>query len=343
MPQKNTEITSFTQLLKRLLSNDLLSAKQLFAIINDVDFIEDKTDTYNNLDIQVFYTQLPVVVAGDVLVKVVLLKQADNVAIVFPQEILDAYNSLTEEPELLTAKNTNFSLYAEVYGFDSKDPELQQLIKKAYLYAGNNTAAYELTGDLAAEKSNKKDKEDLGSGPPSIPDFEEVDVDLDDPNIAINMEAYSKFKKQTKALESLLFKLHTTSPGIVRENIKIKQIKNVLLIEVNNKAIYESLKAFPKVAKTLISEVGETIRTNKHTQLLDSFSLDNKRYFTVAEAVGNNFWVSADENLPTLTESKTFTKPIQNEIIVMGRSTIRRESRVYKPYKLDNQIVYTRR
>lgn len=352
----NLTTKSFAQLLKSLFNSNLLNVKQLFSVINSIDFIDDATELYNNLDIQLAYAQLPVVVSGDVLVKVLLLKQADSIVLAFPQDILETYKVLKEDPNLLNDKNTNFSLYAEIYGFDSKDDVLQQLIKKAYLYTGNNLPPFELIGELAAQKDKAQEDtpDSFGGGPfnvspfdntssSELSDFGESDIDLGDPNIEVNAESYSKFKKQTNSLNKLLNKIKNTSPSLVRENIKIKHINNVLLIELDNKAIYETLKVFPKLAKNIISEAGELIRTNKGTQLLDSFSLDNKRYFTLAESTGNNFWITKNESIPVLRESKAFTKPIQDDIIVLNRSTIRRESRNYKPCKLKDEIVYVRK
>jgi len=358
------KIKSFAQLVKQLLNSNLLSKEQFFNIINSLDLIEDSVDIYNNFDIQVYYTQLPVIVAGDVLVKIVLLKQANDVALVFPQNVIDTYEVLTEDPETLALKNTEFSLYAEVYGFNSDNAELQNLIKRAYLYAGNSLATYELTGALAKEKEKKdqdksKDTEGslgLGDGV-SMPTtgasdpanfFSDIKAPTDagssnvflDPNMQVNEEAYKKFKKQTTALENLLKKLHAETPRIIRENIRKKFYHNILVIEVDNKSIYEALSMLPGVAKKLISETGELIRKNNGTQLIDSFNLNNKRYFTVAEAAGNNFWIVEGEKLPKAESGSRVTKPIQDNIIRLSRSQVRHESRSYKPFIINNEIVY---
>ena len=90
-----------------------------------------------------------------------------------------------------------------------------------------------------------------------------------------------------------------------------------------------------------MSAIGETIRKNKYTQLVDSFIVEGKRYFIIAEDIGNNFWISEQDELKRIeAASKNTILPLQDEIIILKKSSVREESRKLRPYILRDQIVF---
>jgi hypothetical protein len=137
--------------------------------------------------------------------------------------------------------------------------------------------------------------------------------------------------------------LYNISDDVIRENVRTKFLnksKSILVIEVDNKAIYSRLSHVPKLAKRLLTVFGETIRLNGGTQLVDSFTKNNKRYFVISESVGNNFWVVNSDKLDILDKESGFVEPIQDKIIRLNRSSIRKESKKKVPYFKNSRIVY---
>ena len=350
--QNIKQIESYAQLAKHILSINMLDTQAISDLLEGLNFVEDIDLIYNNQDLGVLYKQLPIVANGEVLVKVVLLMQAGNFILVIPQKITETYNLLLEEPELIEDKNSDISLYAEVYGFNAKDPELEALIKRAYLEAAERLPAYELTSDLEREAEEAEaEEESAASSGTDIPDFSEdlgdfddIEAQLDnvaledDPDLSINMEAYKAFKRSTDALPNLIAKL-SKQPTVVKENIKLRYLHNVLLIKLENKTIYESLGAHPAIAKKVISNAGELLRTNEDTQLVDSFTIKGNRFFVVAEAV-NNFWYTEADELTNIRKKDKVIKPLNENIIKVGKTSIRKENRKYKIAELDGQLVF---
>lgn len=347
-------IDSIAQLIKNLSDIDLVNTKQFYNIVEAIGFEEDYESTYNNLGVEVSYKLMPVAIGAEVHVKVVLLRQADKIVLTMPQDIVEAYKEILDNLENLDTINRNFSLYSEIYGFDSKDLELQKLIKRTYLYAGNSQSAFEVSGELAKEKTEQgkpeaKDSELDDLDFPEIEDNSDLDFGVDDiadiPELGVNKEAFKKFKKQTKYLEKFIRDTITKKPTIIRDNVKFKFISNVLLVEVNNKNIYETLDYNPKIPKFIISNFGESVKDFHGIQLIDSFNRQGRRYFVLAEDAGNNYWNVINEAyklLPSNNKRKVIV-PLEEDIITLNRSSIRENSRKNVCFLKENKLVYIKK
>lgn len=353
-------IDSYVKLVKELSDAESFSPDTILDKLNISEFVEDTETTYKSFPIKIVYKQLPVIVNGDVLVKVVVLIQADSYAIIIPEHISETFKDLLENPDLINDKNIDLSLYAEVYNFDSNDRELLDLIKEAYLSAGNSLKAFELTGDLKKEEDELEGQsEEQTSEQPQVPsfgsdfdkpsmtpaaDFGEIDSSIEEaPEVQENSKPFSRFKKQGSYLENLTHKLYSISNDIFKENTKIRFLgekKNILLVEVNNKEIYKKYSRVPAVAKKSLSVFGESIRNGKMTQLLDTFTIDGKKYFAIAECAGNNFWYVSKEKIGDIIDSTDIIKPIQKDIIRLKKSSVRQESRKFVPKKDNKEIIF---
>ena len=150
--------------------------------------------------------------------------------------------------------------------------------------------------------------------------------------------AFESFKKETKSLEKLINKLYNSVGNKIKPLIKVATLKeNLLLFEVNNTEIYQTLREIPTFAKGTISFIGETIRTNKDTQLVDTFTTKDKRYFVVAEAVNNNFWYVEGEKLAKSSLNENKIKPLKENIIKLSKSSV--VNRKYDAIK-DGDTIY---
>jgi hypothetical protein len=342
--ENNIEIKSYAQLIQMLSNTNLEDIDAFLADLKNLSFIEDEDTLYNKLPMSVFYKQLPAVVNGDILIKVVILQQAEGLALIVPENVVQTYRDLIESPEMLAEKNSNVSLYAELYNLDSGDPKLQEIIKSVYISSGNEIKPFDLKDDLAQEKKEKEEGEEESETPEAPSEdfiFDEIEEDLPEmADIEVNEEAYKKFKKQSNALETLIEKLYEKSNAVLKKNVRSKMHKKVLVIEVNNKLVYQSYEKVPAVAKKLLSNFGEAIRKNKSTQLIDSFSKDGKRYFVVAEHVANNYWYVKDEDIDVLNENELHIEPNSRTVVKLNKSSIRKESRKIAPYKKGKKIVF---
>lgn len=351
-------VDSYVKLVKLLSDTDTYDPGTLLDQLNISEFNEDIETTYKSYPAKILYKQLPVVQNGDLLVKIVVIAQADSYALIVPERISEIYKEVLENPEIVAEKNVDFSLYAEIYNFDSSDKELLELIKEVYLAAGNSLKAFELTGDLKKDSEESKEEPKEQQDPIEIdmpktdfsapaPDFSSIEEPVEEfPEVEENTKALKKFKKQSKFLESLVTKLASISNNTFKENIKIKYLNkdnNILIIEVNNKNVYSKFEHVPAVAKKSLSTFGEAIRKNKNTQLVDAFTRDGKRYFIVAESAGNNFWYVNKEEINPLNTNTDIIKPIQKDIIKLQRSSIRQESRKFLPCKNGKEIVFLKK
>jgi len=329
-----------------------LTTENFFDKINKTGFIEDSETKYNNQSAGVYYKQLPIVINSDILVKVVLITQGDGFILTMPEDVYETFKALEEDESLLADKNINLALYAEVFNFDTNDPELHEFIKEIYLAAGNSKKAFDFVpskkttskkDDESEEQDRQLGAEDLFTSEPES-SFDEIETDLEDlPEIEANLESYTKFKKYTKRLDNFKNILYNNSDNVIRNNVKYKYIgenESVLTMEVDNKNVYELLSNSPKIAKNTLSRFGESIRLNKKIQLLDSFNKEGKRYFVLAENAGNNYWLVKGEKLDKFEGDDPYYQPIQEEIIKLSRSSVRFESRHLKPYKVGRKIVY---
>jgi hypothetical protein len=365
-PDEANTVESFVQLAKLLASEDVKDINEVISVLNKALFIEDDEIMYNARPAQVYYRQLPIVINDEIKVKVVLLVQADSLALIIPEHVSEVYEELVEDPGLIIEKNKNLDLYAELYNFNANDAKLHDVIKSAYLSAGDFLRAFDIPKEL--EDQAKQDTElegeeqesdwtdddvsvDSGSnfdnmfGGGGSSDFEEMDSGVEDfGEFEENAKHYEGFRKQSDVLEDLAHTLYNKVDTDIREFIKIKftgESKSVLVIEVDNKSIFDKYQRIPKMAKRIMTAIGESIRRGQFTQLVDSFIKEDKRYFVVAEEIGNNFWITESDKINKLDvlDDKVLL-PIQENIIKLKRSSIRMESRVKKPYLLDGKIVF---
>jgi len=356
--REDTFVKSYAQLAKSLASEDVITIDNLLSVLNKADFIEDTEVMYGNKPASVYYKQFPIVIGDDVMVKIVLLTQADSLALIIPENVSSVYSELKEDPSILKQKNMALSLYVELYNFETSDGELFDLIKSVYLSAGDSLRAFDIPNDIIKKDEEDKEKEKAEQSPSnnfggedlfnddidSASDFGEIEDDINDfEEIKDNFDQYESFRRVSKNIYNLSKMLYNISDDVIRENVRTKFLnksKSILVIEVNNKAIYSRLSHVPKLAKRLLTVFGETIRLNGGTQLVDSFTKNNKRYFVISESVGNNFWVVNSDKLDILDKESGFVEPIQDKIIRLNRSSIRKESRKKVPYFKNSRIVY---
>jgi hypothetical protein len=352
---KAETLESFAQFIKALTDLEVKNTNTIMEVLGKVGLVSDNEASYNNLPISILYRQLPAVINGSLLVKVVILEQGENIAVIIPDEVAQVYEDVQQNNKLLSEKNIGLSLYAEVYGFDSDNKKFQELIKTSYLAAGNFMKAFDLVGaDVVSDDKEDDEKPDRETNnpfeTPSKPEEPEFDIPEAPEDIATsdevaeNMEAYNKFKTHGNALGKLAEALTESTTTLLKKNTKVwflNSDKNILIIEVNNKAIYDSFHKAKSIAKQTISKLGESIRANKDTQLLDSFSKSGKRYFVVAENILNdNFWYAKGDELTELPKlgNDYAINPIASNIIQLNKSSIRKESRVYKPFTNGSEL-----
>lgn len=366
------EIESYVQLAKILSSEEVKDIQEVVAILNKASFYEDDEIMYSNRPAQIYYKQLPIVDGAEILVKIVLLTQADSLALIIPEKVAQVYQELTEDPSLIIEKNKDLALYAEVYNFNSNDAKLHDIIKTAYLSAGDSLRAFDMPQEMEDQALKDKENEgeegeggddldtgfdddfDSGGGSDNFDamfgdggssDFDEIDAGAEDfAEVNENKLMYESFKKQTSVLEKLSADLFNKADKDIRSYIKTRLIgenKNLLMIEVNNKAIFDKYRRIPKVAKSIMTAIGESVRRDNDTQLVDSFMKDSKRYFIIAENLGNNFWITENDKMKSLAvyDDKVML-PIQEEIITLKRSSVRMEARKLTPYLDSDNILF---
>lgn len=344
-------VESYAQLINALSGHELADIEALLDELKSMTFIEDEEILYNKLPMAVFYKQLPAVYDADVLVKVVIMQQGDGLILVVPEEVVSTYQDLKDNPGDIVQKNNDISLYAEVYNLNSEDDKLHELIKETYLNAGNGIKPFDLTDDLAREEEEDEGEEgdrddvdfDMGADDePEDEGFDDIEddfADLDD--FVANESAYKKFKKHGSYLENLESRLYEKANETMRKLVKTKHFENTLVVEVDNKNIYNAYSRVPAFAKRLLTNFGEAIRTNGRTQLVDSFAKDGKRYFVIAEDVANNYWYVINEDMEKLDEEKgDYIRPDLDGVARLRRSSVRKESRSIVPYKKGRKIVF---
>jgi hypothetical protein len=340
--------------------------EKFLAHLGIENYIEDIEITYKSYPIKILYKQLPVIREAEILIKVVVLLQAGNFAFIMPEHVSEAYRELKDDPSIINSLNINFDLYAEIYGFNRKDVELQDLMKEAYVNAGGELNPFEIIGSLKQEYEDDKDEEsseesdsdfgggdfggDLGGSSNGMDDlfsggdFEPMETEpAQIPEVEENLKAYKKFKKDGTALEALVEKMSSVANRVLKRNVKLAYLdenKNILLVEVDNAKVYKNYEHVPKVAKRSLTNFGEAIRKDKNTQMLDAFNIEGKKYFVISENLGNNFWYVSREKMDTIEEGKDIIKPLKKNIIRLKRSSIRQESRDYKPYRKDKEMFF---
>jgi len=343
-------VESYAQLINALSGHELSDIEALLAELKEMTFIEDEDVLYNKLPMAVYYKQLPAVYDADVLVKVVIMQQGEGLILIVPEDVVSTYQDLIDNPEEIVQKNNNISLYAEIYNLPTDDDKLHDLIKEVYLNAGNGIKPFDLTDELARKQSDDEeegsDREDtdfdMGADDFDDEGFDDIDADFSDlDDFAANESAFKKFRKHGSYLENLESKLYEKANDVMRKRVRTKFFENVLVIEVDNKNIYNKYANVSAFAKRLLTNFGEAIRTDKRTQLIDTFSKDGKRYFIVAEDVANNYWYVINEDMEKLDEEKgDYIRPSLDNVAKLRRSSIRKESRSIVPYKKGRKIVF---
>lgn len=348
----NKPINSYAQLTKSLKQIGLLNNDIMNSIVDKLDFLEDSLKEYKNYDFEVKYVMLPVVLNSEIKVKVVALLNNSGIILVTPKEVVTTYEELKEDPSRLSEVNQTFSLYAEILGFDPKDKELLDIIKRAYLTSGSYAGAFDAPAPEPKEQEGAGDRpsfggndfgldDDFGLGSPSDAPAAGNDFGLGE-EFDLNAESYKKFSLNTSSIKDLAHTLKTKSSDIIKENIKFKKFENVLVIEVDNKNIYSLLESTPNLGRHILRVLGESIKDFPTTQLVDSFTKDGKRYFIVAECVNNNYWYTEEDEIKTVSLNESYTIPKKGNAIKLERSSIRVNNRKFIPKSIGKNIVFIR-
>lgn len=272
------------------------------------------------------------------------------------------------DEDLVNQANISLELYAEISGFDSKAEEFRTFCINCYVESGNGEEAF--TFDEVAKKKAEKeagvDEGEQGSEvggiglggvrEPTNPLFnrgemkgrESENVDLGDTGnafsepiedtsnlkaLGVNESAYKKFNKQGVYLESLVRKVNNFKS--LRNYIRyrfLNENSNILVLEVDNRSIYNTFKNKVKAKKTLTG-LGELIKDHDGTQLVDSFINDNKRYFVLAESKDNYWYVKDEDNEVPTDYDVLYIKPKKDNVIILERSEVRNEARHHKVFK----------
>lgn len=321
-----TKLT-FVQLYKNLLDTDLTELKYFQQTLDEIEAEEDSVQELSNQTVLVKTKTLPVIVGSDIKVKVVILETGDACAIIMPDNVADNFELLSEDLDKVAQVNLGIDLVAETYGF-TVDKEFKEEVKKIYVAANNSEPAFTISkqAQLAQLAQEEKEEEELEDFERDHETFSR-DIDFSDEELLSGLEpnnmAFESFKKETKSLEKLINKLYNSVGNKIKPLIKVATLKeNLLIFEVNNTEIYQTLREIPTFAKGTISFIGETIRTNKDTQLVDTFTTKDKRYFIVAEAVNNNFWYVEGEKLAKSSLNENKIKPLKENIIKLSKSSV---------------------
>jgi hypothetical protein len=356
-------IDSYLELVRDLSDSTSHEPELFFDRLGADNYTEDVETTYKSFPIGIYFRQLPIIKDSDFLVKVVILRQADNYAIVMPEDVKAKYKQVKESPETIDEVNKNYSLFSGFYGLDAKDQELLDLIKTAYIESGGELAPFEIVGELKQEYDKIVSEEtveseddfsrptaDLGgssetTGDDLFGDIDNTQTSLEEtPGIEENLKALKKFNCNGDSLQRLLEKLYKISNGTIKHYTKksyLNENKNVLVLEVDNKEIFKRYKHIPTVAKKLLSNFGEAIRKNKDTQLVDAFTDDRgKKYFIIAENLSNNYWYVKKEKIEEASENSMVIEPLAKNIIKLNKSSIRPESRAYRPVTVDKKVIF---
>lgn len=348
---------TYVTLYKHLEDITNLNEETFRDTFKDLQFHEEIGVEYNSLPIYVGWTYVPVITDGIANVKLLKLEQGGNIAIILPEQVATTYKRIEEDPTKIDEIIQDIDIVGDVYGFDENDKELYDLIIKMYLNVGDSAPAFILNqeGELQYEEEKEgQDREEdgdrdtlggFGGGRGGLDrdinkSFASVDkgtnsgLDIElEPEIEPNLEAFKRFSNDTQALELLIERLHNTTPRALRKHIRTKYIaeSKVLVIEVDNKSIYDELDSLPKHARAQISNIGELLRTDEETQLLDSFRRDRGRVFVLAENTLGNAWVVRGEPEQEVGEKNTKRLYIsrKNDIIVLERSNISQNNRKF--------------
>lgn len=358
---EESEIMTFMKMYLELVETDLVTKDDFKRILLDIPFNEEVGYEYGGSDLHVGVATIPIITDGILKVKVVQLEQGDSIGLIVPANVANAYEMVLEDQSLINQVNQVEEIAFETFGFDASDTVLLELVAEIYVNADSQSPAFILTGEAKIEEEATKAEEEeefdfnpTGSGSISEPRdnqsmFDSIQTPVEEiPDIDVNLESFKKFEARSNSLTLLEKKLFSKVPRALQEHIKTKYIADskVLAVEVDNREIYKTFSNLPNHAKKLLTMIGESIRKNKTTQLVDSISHEGKRLFIIAESVNNNYWVVKDEE-PKLLESANkrhkVVVPNKKEIITLNRTNIMYESRTKIPYKHGKQIAFAER
>lgn len=317
------------------------------GLFEGIEFQTGIDDEFNGFPVATYYAVMPVVIGEDITVKVVIMKQGDSYAIITPDNVGQAFQKLKDDDKMFNLVNTNLTLVVDNSGFEDSNA-LYELVKRVYLSSGQYLPGFG-TNEIVSKQQETNDEV---SGQPQMPpanqfgstfkgsEVEQNDELLDTPELKESKKAFKQFKKQTRALESLVKDIEKM-PQVLTENIDIKLVNGALLaITVDNKSIYEELNILPKAAKKLISQFGEGLKSSKHIQLVETYSTkDGKRTFIVAEAAGNNYWVS-EEDILQYTLKSGLVEIDEKDLIILNESSVRMNERKRKAFVNNNVILF---
>ncbi len=353
------EKMSFIQFYKKLKERNITSIKELKRLIGLLHLEEQDELEYESYPVEVLAGQIPIVVGEPLIVKVVALIQGeDKIAVIVPEGVAKAYKDIIEEGKEIKDVNVNFTLLTDLIGFDTNSSELKELIKNAYLSSLNYAQAFDTTSALP-KKEEPKEELDRDRGRPidrplggerPAPTFRGAEVPNDDTAIdgvgefEENKKAFSKFKKQTTKLENLIEHIENISPKALLENIEMKFVNNTLLyIFVDNKTLVESLDIVPNYSKSLLSGLGENIKQFDGVQLVDTAPYKNGRVFIVAESVGNNYWLTEDDDIKFTRNTKNLVLATDDNMIILKKSAVRMDERKYIPFIDGKDILFKKK
>lgn len=329
-------------------------------LLEDIDFSDEIGFEYLGVELKVGVAHIPIIQGGKLLVKVMRLAQGGDIGLVVPTEVAQAYQRVEEDASNIDSLNQTYDLSFDAYGFNTGDASLIELVSTIYVNSDGASEAFTLTGEAEQELINAEDDAeneaggfeglDIGLGSDAAsqgrnePMFDAIEDEIEAvEEITANLESFKRFKNTSKALYLLEEKLYNKVPNAIREHIRTKHIADgkILAIEVNNEAIFETFNNLPGHSRELLTTIGESIRTNQHTQLVDSVPIRRKRLFLVAESINNNYWIVKEE-AKILTENRDKNSqlivPSKKDIILLERSSVRPEARTLVP-KLHNKNV----
>lgn len=346
---------TFMKMYMELVDAPNITEQVFRQVISEIDFREEVGYQYNGSDMKVGVAYLDVISDGILKVKIAKVEQGDNVGIIVPDRVAGSYTLIEDDLEKIDIINSIEGVTFEHFGFDSKDVSLLELIAMIYIETDNAAEPYKLIPEKEAELEETPEDSDIADmglgndaafGGANERMFDEIEDNIEAiDDVEANLESFKRFQVTSKALAILERNIHDKIPNAIRQYIKTKAIaeNKILAIEVDNAAIFETFNNIPDHARKLLTTIGEAIRTNEYTQLVDSVSKGKKRLFLVAENINNNYWTTEEDDMTLLERANKKYKvvvPGQDEVIKLKRSNVRLEARAIRPYKHGEQIAF---
>lgn len=348
----NKNNPSYAQLYDQLKDISAVDEAKFREVFSTVDYTEEVGIEFNGIPINVEFAYIPVMTDGIAEVKVVKLEQSENIAIILPKGVAETYLSLVDDISIINDINTDIDLVGEVYNFDTANKGFQDFVKNIYINADNQGQAYRLTPSGEIELNTEDIEEDntfdndLDANPSMFDSIETDDFEIDEiPEVEANIESYNRFSRSTKAFKKVLSEVNKAVPNSIKKHIRQGYIAKdrLLILEVDNKAIYNTYNNLPQHAKQQLTNIGETIKLVESIQMVDSIMHRGKRMFILAENTPQNLWITKLDYLKPLQNKGKQNIIVANksEVIELNRSNIRLENRVNRAYTYtDNNIAF---